>query len=126
MEKAHLGWAAASCQSHELCDFKKKKESCIAVNSHSQGSSLCVNSELTWELASLFHRFPMPQAILLLLESSLFFFKLPYSEKGIFFEGFCRISLKNRKSVICIFLCMLTDTKKEKKEEKKSFTLFFG
>lgn len=63
MEKAHLGWAAASCQSHELW-FKKKKrerESCVAVNSHSQDSSLCVNSELTWELASLFHRFPMPR-----------------------------------------------------------------
>lgn len=25
MEKAHLGWTAASCQSHELCDLKKKK-----------------------------------------------------------------------------------------------------
>lgn len=37
-----------------------KEESCSAFNSHSKGSSLCVDSELTWELASLFHRFSMP------------------------------------------------------------------
>lgn len=54
-----------------------------------------------------------------------YFFKLPYSEKGIF-EGFCHISLENRKSVICIFLCMFTGTYKRKKRGKKSFTLSFG
>lgn len=71
MEKAHQGWAADSCQCHELCG--QRRVVYHAFNSHSHGSSLCVDSELTRELASLFHRFSMPQAILLFLESSLFF-----------------------------------------------------
>jgi hypothetical protein len=46
-------------------------KSCMAVSA--SFTEQLTGSELTWGLDSLFHRFSMPQAILLFLESSLFF-----------------------------------------------------
>lgn len=104
-----------------------KEESCIALSTLIHRAAHCV-----WTLS--WHGSWLLCSIDFLCHRQYYcswkvhyFFKLPNSEKGIFFEGFCHISLKNRKSVICIFLCMFTGTKKkEKKEEKNSFTLSFG
>lgn len=95
-----------------------QEESCSAFNSHPQAAH-CV-----WTLS--WHGSWLLCSIDFLCHRQYYcswkvhyFFKLPYSEKGIFFEGFCHISLENRKSVICIFLCMFTGTKKKKEKKKR-------